>query len=322
DGRQVNRRVLESLIKAGALDKFGGRAALLASLDSALDYGQQIAQERDLGQTSLFGGDGASHLPPPGLPNVTEMSPAQRLALEKEAIGVYISGHPLADKVDELARRTTSTIAALQETTEDDVVWVGGVITSARRVITKSGDQMLIARLEDQTAAIETMVFPKWYAELAPLFNADAIVVVKGRVKERRALGRPAAVAAPTGDTGEDERPELTLQAIEAWALDKARVLSTAPTERLVRPAATSSSNGVPRLALHIRMRGDDDDAARLTRLRDVVLAAGTGDGRIVLHSAADAESRALARTLLITGELRAELAQVFGIENVWEGAA
>ncbi|MBV8366601.1 MAG: DNA polymerase III subunit alpha [Candidatus Eremiobacteraeota bacterium] len=331
DGRQVNRRVLESLIKAGALDKFGSRAALLAGLDSALDYGQQIAQERDLGQTSLFGGDGASHLPPPGLPVVPDMKPAQQLALEKEAIGVYISGHPLADKMEELARRTTSTIAALRETAEDEVVWVGGVITSARRVITKSGDQMLIARLEDQTAAIETVVFPKWYAELAPLFGPDAIVVIKGRVKERRALGKPAAVSAAPEDNGEDEHPELTVQAIEAWPLDKARVLGAAPgnqRERLVHssfvvaPAADNGAISAASRALHIRMCGDDADALRLTRLRDVVLAAGSGEGRIVLHSPVDAESRPLARTLTITGELRAQLAEVFGTDNVWEGAA
>ncbi|MBV8280437.1 MAG: DNA polymerase III subunit alpha, partial [Candidatus Eremiobacteraeota bacterium] len=324
DGRQVNRRVLESLIKAGALDSFGARAALLAGLDSALEYGQQIAQERDLGQTSLFGGEGAAHLPPPALPAVPDASPAQRLAQEKEAIGVYISGHPLADKARELARRTTSTIAALRETGEDEVVWVGGVITAARRVITKTGDQMLIARLEDQTASIETVVFPKWYAEIAPLLGHDSIVVIKGRVKERRAVGRPPAPLAQT-EEGEEERPELTVQAIEAWPLDKARILNAerpalerAPRGRVefVQRASASASD------LHIRMHGDDNDAARLTRLRDAVLAAGIGEGHIVLHSATSSESRPLARTLCITGELRAQLAEVFGDENVWEGAA
>jgi DNA polymerase-3 subunit alpha len=324
DGRQVNRRVLESLIKAGALDSFGGRAALLAGLDSALDYGQQIAQERDLGQTSLFGGDGAAHLPPPALPAAPDASPAQRLAQEKEAIGVYISGHPLADKARDLARRTTSTIAALRETVEDEVVWVGGVITSARRVITKTGDQMLIARLEDQTASIETVVFPKWYAEIAPILGADAIVVIKGRVKERRALGKPVAPA-PQSDEGEDERPELTVQAIEAWPLEKARILNAErlPVERIANgEALVAHAMDASASELHIRMRGDESDGARLTRLRDAVLAASTGDGHIVLHSATTAESRPLARTLRITGELRAELTKVFGDDNVWDGAA
>ena len=320
DGRQVNRRVLESLIKAGALDAFGGRAALLAGLDGALDYGAQIQQERDLGQTSLFGGAGAEHLPPPRLPDVPEATPSARLAQEKEAIGVYISGHPLADKARELARRTTSTIAALRESAEDEVVWVGGVITSARRVITKTGDQMLIARLEDQSAAIEVVVFPKWYAEAAPILSADQIVVIKGRVKERRALGKPAAVVAPTDDNPDDERVELTLQAIEAWPFEKARILSDAATRSSNAPNAIIARSAP--VAIHIRMLGDGDDATRLSRLRDMVLAAGLGDGRIVLHAPADGESRPLSRTLRITGELRDELARVFGTDNVWEGAA
>ncbi|HEV2908471.1 MAG TPA: DNA polymerase III subunit alpha, partial [Candidatus Eremiobacteraceae bacterium] len=329
DGRQVNRRVLESLIKAGALDAFGGRAALLAGLDNALDYGQQLAQERDLGQTSLFGGDGESHMPPPALPLVAEATPSQRLAQEKEAIGVYISGHPLADKVRDLARRTTSTIAALHEKAEDEMVWVGGVITAARRVITKAGDQMLIARLEDQSGSIETIAFPKWYAELAPLLVTDSIVVIKGRVKERRAPGKPAIVVLGE-ESGEEERPELSLQANEAWPLEKARILSAyveperssgVASERSSDDAAKRSSEAAVS-AIHIRMLGDEDDATRLSRLRDMVLAAGLGDGRIVLHAPTQNGSRALARKLRITGELRAELAKLFGTDNVWEGAA
>jgi DNA polymerase-3 subunit alpha len=353
DGRQVNRRVLESLIKAGALDAFGGRAALLSGLDGAIDYGQQITQERELGQTSLFGGDGGGHMPPPALPPVPEVSASQRLAQEKEAIGVYISGHPLADKALELARRTTSTLAALRESAEDELVTVGGVITVSRRVITKAGDQMLIARLEDLTGSIETVVFPKWYAEMAPVLSADAIVVIKGRVKERRAPGKPAVVT-PTEDHGDEERVELSLQAIEAWPLEKAPVLLS-HTNGVSASAVGGSADAVrgsrareiarngaesrePALksaglqtsaqlqmsvdALHVRMLGDLDDATRLAKLRALVLAASGGDGRIVLHAAADDESRPLQRPLLITGELRSELAKLFGSENVWLGAA
>jgi len=355
DGRQVNRRVLESLIKAGALDAFGGRAALLAGLDGAIDYGQQITQERELGQTSLFGGESAGHMPPPALPSTPEASAAARLAQEKEAIGVYISGHPLADKAQELARRTTSTIAALRESAEDELVTVGGVITAARRVITRAGDQMLIARLEDLTGSIETVAFPKWYAELAPILTPDVIVAIKGRVKERRAPGKPAVVT-PSEEHGDEERVELSLQAIEAWPIEKAPVLlslvnavprstsavpgstNAVPGSRAREFARNGGASAEPALksaglqtpsemqafaeALHVRMLGDPDDAARLAKLRALVLAAGGGEGRIVLHAAANDESRPLQRPLLITGELRSELAKLFGSENVWPGAA
>ena len=339
DGRQVNRRVLESLIKAGAMDAFGSRAALLAGLDVAIDYGQQIARERDLGQTSLFGGDGGSHLPPPGLPSVPELPAAQRLAFEKEAIGVYISGHPLADKAEELARRTTGPIAGLQETFEDQLVTVGGVVTSARRVITRAGDQMLIATLEDQTASIETVVFPKWYVELAPVMQTDAVVVVKGRVKERRVPGKPAANATPEehGDLA-DEKADLSLQAIEAWPLAKAPVISAGvplfvrmqknglPQNGLPQngqtPQARSEDALPQKIALHVRMLGDADDEGRLLRLREMVITSTTGADRIVLHTMHGAECRALARSLTITGELRSELAELFGRDNVWDDVA
>jgi hypothetical protein len=361
DGRQVNRRVLESLIKAGALDAFGGRAALLAGLDGAIDYGQQIIQERELGQTSLFGGEGAGHMPPPALPGVPASSASARLAQEKEAIGVYISGHPLADKAQELARRTTSTLAALREGAEEELVTVGGVITVSRRVVTKAGDQMLIARLEDLSGSIETVVFPKWYAEMAPVLSADAIVVIRGRVKERRAPGKPAVVT-PSEEHGDEEPVELSLQAIEVWPLAKAPVIAAHTSALIIAlqssaNAVPSSTNAVPGSrareiaangatseelalksaasgptlksaglhhpdALHVRMIGDTDDATRLTKLRALVLAAGGGDGRIVLHAASNEESRPLQRPLLITGELRSELAELFGPDNVWLGAA
>ena len=336
DGRQVSRRVLESLIKAGALDGFGRRVALLAGLDAALDYGQQMIQERVLGQTSLFSSEGGAHMPPPALPDVPEPPMSQRLAQEKEAIGVYISGHPLADKANELARRTTTTIAGLAESADDELVAVGGVITSARRVITKAGDQMLIARLEDQTSSIETVVFPKWYADVAPLLAPDAIVVIKGRVKERRVPGKPIALV-PVDDSGEEERPEVALQALEAWPLLKAPVIGPAPPTTMNGPARDVATRSAPdreradaafkngaasRPALHIRMRGDEEDATRLQRLREVVLAAGSGEGCIVLHAAFNAESRPLNRPLQLSGELRAKLSALFGSENVWEASA
>ena len=320
DGRQVNRRVLESLIKAGALDAFGSRAALMAGLDVATDYGQQITQERELGQTSLFAGAGESHLPPPGLPSVAELPASQRLAFEKEAIGVYISGHPLADKVEDLARRTTSSIAALQETNEDELVTVAGVVTSARRVITRAGDQMLIAMLEDQTAAIETVIFPKWYAEIAPLMQTDAIVVIKGRVKERRVPGKPVALIA-SAEHGEEEKADLSLQAVEAWPLAKAPLISAAPPLRRVTPDVTNRKHAAS-ASLHVRMRGDADDETRLLKLREMVMASSGGDGRIVLHTLRGSESRALQRSLEITGELRSALTKLFGTENVWDDVA
>ena len=361
DGRQVNRRVLESMIKGGALDTLpGNRAQKLAGLEAALDYGQQLARDRDLGQTSLFGGHGGDVLPPPELPRAADFAPAAKLSYEREAIGVYLSGHPLADRAADLARRTTSSVAALRELAEDEFATIGGVVSSIRRVLTKAGGQMLIARIEDLTSSVEVVVFPKWYSELSPAFVDDAILVVRGRVKERRSVGKPA-YAVPAVEGADDDRPEVSLQAVEVWPLDRA------PTSRVAAPRVDTtriSQGNVPQRnvaqknvavdlygrpetasqldpsttaapadreapplhegsSIHVKLVGDAADGERLARLRELVLGSADGSCQIVLHAGTtDAERKPLRRSVASTPTLRAELAAVFGGGNVWEGDA
>jgi DNA polymerase-3 subunit alpha len=336
DCRQMNRRVLESLVKAGALDGFpGNRAQKLAHVEAALDYGQRLAEERDLGQTSLFGGGGVA-LPPPALPELADLPIPVRLAQEKEAIGLYISGHPLADKSAELARRTTTNIAGLRDLPEDELVFAGGVVTSSRRVVTKAGGQMLIAKLEDQTSAIELVVFPKWYPQLSQVFVDDAIVIVKARVKERRPgpKGSGMPVPADAGDSTEEDRPEISLQVVEAWPFASAPPVNQRRTDvELGRPArsfapsikreasfvAPSHNVETARATLNVRLCGDADDARRLGRLRDLVSSASGGSDKIVLHAGTAGDTRPLKQSVAITEAMRAELAGLFGGDNVWQ---
>ncbi|HEV2878896.1 MAG TPA: DNA polymerase III subunit alpha [Candidatus Eremiobacteraceae bacterium] len=314
DCRIVNRRVLESLVKAGALDGLpGNRNEQLAGLDAALEYGQHGAQQRALGQTSLFSSEGTGGLPPPSLPPREAPSSAVRLAHEKEAIGVYISGHPLADKADELAKRTTHVIASLRELPEDETVVIGGVITASRRVVTKAGGQMLVAKLEDLTGTIELVVFPKWFPDLSPLLLDEAIVVVKGKIKERRTIGKPPGYVEPqAADEEKHERPEVSLQALEAWSFNQARYLNPTARSQVVdrdRPAA---------LALHIRLHGDAEDATRLERLRELINSAQTGDDKVYLHAGGNGDSRPLRQPVQLTPSLREDFTTVFGADNVW----
>ena len=335
DCRIVNRRVLEGLVKAGALDGLpGNRAQKLAGLDAALDYGQKLAQERDLGQTSLFTSAG-SDLPPPPLPEMPDVPMQLRLAQEKEAIGLYLSGHPLADKAAQLATRATCTIREVRDLPEDEIVSIGGVVTSARRVVTKAGGQMLVGVLEDQTGTIEAVVFPKWYAQLSPVFADEAIIVVKARVKERRpnGPGRPTGFAQDAADpsaAAEDERKDLTLQVMEAWPLASAPAVARERVARREEPARAPVAEPMPAeppvispiAMLNVRLNGEPEDAQRLGRLRDIVTAARAGDGKIVLHAGARGDTRSLKTSVVITGALRDELAAVFGFDNVWEAEA
>jgi DNA polymerase-3 subunit alpha len=311
DCRIVNRRVLESLVKAGAMDGMpGNRSEQLAGLDAVLEYGQHGAAAKAMGQTSLFGSGEADGLPPPLLPKREPPSQALRLAQEKEAIGVYISGHPLADKSLELSRRTTHAIAKLRELPEDETVTVGGVVTASRRVVTKAGGQMLVAKVEDLTGAIEVVVFPKWYPELSPLFLDEAIIVVKGKVKERRAVGKPPGYTEPqSAEEERQERPEVSLQALEAWPWTQAKVLMNG-----IRPPEGPEGAG----AVHIRLHGDQSDAERLAKLRDLITQAESGSDLVYLHAGAETDSRPLRQPVRLTAELRAGFASVFGADNVW----
>ncbi len=316
DCRIVNRRVLESLVKAGALDGLpGNRNEQLAGLDAALEYGQHGAAQRALGQTSLFGAEGGTGgLPAPSLPHREPPSSAVRLAHEKEAIGVYISGHPLADKADELSRRTTQAIATLREQPEDETVVIGGVVTASRRVVTKAGGQMLVAKLEDLTGTVEVVVFPKWFPDLSPLLLDEAIVVIKGRVKERRAIGKPAGYVEPkAADEEKLERPEVSLQALEAWFFNQARYLNSP-----IRPAPVAAQERPPAAALHVRLRGDAEDAVRLERLRALIQSAQAGDNTVYLHAGGNGDSRPLRQPVQLTPSLREDFATVFGPDNVW----
>ena len=316
DCRIVNRRVLESLVKAGALDGLpGNRNEQLAGLDAALEHGQHGAAQRALGQTSLFGVEGGTGgLPPPSLPRREPPSSAVRLAHEKEAIGVYISGHPLADKADELARRTTHAIAILREQPEDETVVIGGVITASRRVVTKAGGQMLVAKLEDLSGTVEIVVFPKWFPDLSPLLLDEAIVVIKGKVKERRAIGKPPGYVEPrAADEEKLERPEVSLQALEAWPFNQARYLNSQ-----ARPAQIVEQQQPAAAALHIRLRGDAEDATRLERLRKLIQSAQAGDYTVYLHAGGNGDSRPLRQPVQLTPSLREDFASVFGPDNVW----
>ncbi|MDR7518486.1 MAG: DNA polymerase III subunit alpha [Armatimonadota bacterium] len=183
DTRVVNKRVLESLIKAGAFDSLGRpRAALLQEIDAAMSSGQRLARAGAGSQTGLFElGEAVVGLPA-AEPAVEEFSRAELLAMERDMLGLYISGHPLAHARDRLAQHTTQTIAQLAEMRDRSDVTVGGLITAVKRTTTKTGSAMAFLTLEDLTGGVEVIVFPKTYEQSHLALRRDAIVVVRGRL--------------------------------------------------------------------------------------------------------------------------------------------
>src|SRR5437667_439233 len=187
DLRLVNRRVLESLIKAGAFDSLGlTRAHLLATADAALESGQRKQRDRAEGQASFF------DLLPAGAPApsapvaevVPEWEPDQRLAFEKEVLGFYVSGHPLArfrGVVESLGLTTTAELAAKGHAAR---VLLFGHATGLKETSTKSGNRMAFFTLEDMDGTVEVTVFPEPYKAAAACLSSREALLVRGRVDD------------------------------------------------------------------------------------------------------------------------------------------
>ena len=216
DLRLVNKRVLESLIKSGAMDSLapGGSGAtpassalrprLLAAVDGAVDYGNRHQRDRDKGQAQLFGGGdggGDSQADAP-LPQAPPWTDPQQLAFEKEALGLYLSGHPIdrhkADLAAYGARSLADLLAAQEEpvvTDDEDAaanggrtpgrtsedVAVGGIVASIRPLKTRKGDRMAAFILDDPHGTVEVVVFPEAFSKAGSLLQTDSLVLVKGR---------------------------------------------------------------------------------------------------------------------------------------------
>ena len=179
DLRKVNRRVIEGLIKCGAFDSRGAyRSQLMESLDAAMEAAQAIQRDRAHGQTNLFGAiDEAAG---PELPDIEEWPENKLLTLEKESLGFYITGHPLASVAKDLERLTTPT-SELAGAGDGREVMVGGLVATLKHHRNKKGDAMAFITLEDLYGFVEVVVFPKVYQACSQLLLEEEPLVVRGR---------------------------------------------------------------------------------------------------------------------------------------------
>ncbi len=206
DTEQVNKRVVEALILAGAFDCTGAnRAQLKAVYEIALDGAAKTRRGNIAGQMSLFG-DGMLEQVNPPLPDIPDFPLRTKLNHEKNVTGLYITGHPLSEYTKALAHMTTSTaqLAELMEgedhglSYDGQTVHMGGILTEVRQKATKAGNLMGFATLEDLTGTIEALVFPKVLERVSTELQPDEAVILTGRLSIR-----------------EDEDPKLLLDTVE-----------------------------------------------------------------------------------------------------------
>ena len=228
DTADCNKRVVESMIKAGAFDTLGAnRPQMLAVYEAAMDANQAEKKKNVSGQVSLFDMfSGESEKPlfdaEIRLPDLPDCPGREKLNMEKEAAGVYMTGHPLDDYREVLgslnctAAEITGQDEAGEESLEMDgrFVDLGGILTEVKEKATKKGDYMAFVTLEDMTGQIESLVFPRVFEKYRPLLNEDAAVVISGKISVR-----------------EDEAPKLLAERVTRLA-EWAKQGHTAPEEQ------------------------------------------------------------------------------------------
>jgi DNA polymerase-3 subunit alpha len=219
DSRAVNKKAIEALIKCGALGSTGAtRKGMLSVLEAAQAAGQKAQQDALVGQGSIFdiepsapagGANGIGGIDGPGMgldgsaartgaaagifklshPPIPseEFDQPELLAVEKEAIGLFISAHPLKPMREALRARADCSLAALANRKDKDWVTVGGIITESKRIRTRNGDHMMFATLDDLEGAVEILVFGKALAEHEAALAVDQVVLIRGRVDHKEA---------------------------------------------------------------------------------------------------------------------------------------
>ncbi|TME07668.1 MAG: DNA polymerase III subunit alpha [Chloroflexi bacterium] len=268
--QDVNRRVLDALVQSGACDSLGERARLLAVLDHAVSRAERARRDRESGQTSLLDMVGAESVDGNaddfGLSiDVAPMPGEEKLRLEKELLGLYLSDHPLRRITKELAERSDTQAVEVTSALQDTEVRVAGLVREVRRVVTRKGQIMAYASLEDLTGTVDVVLFPRVFEQTRLLFEPDKVVVVQGKVDARAGSTRATGSAAPPVEPEIESEVEVaSVVADMAWLWDDPDCL---PVSR--------------RQLLHVRLPGGDSSLAE--RL-EAVLARHPGTDEVVLH--------------------------------------
>jgi DNA polymerase-3 subunit alpha len=289
DGRAVNKKAIEALIKCGAFGSTRAtRKGMLAVLEQAQGAGQKAQQDALIGQGSIF--DSAPHVPALALPShaaipTVEFDRPELLAAEKEALGLFISAHPLKEVDAALRRRVDCSLGELCSRRDGEWVTVGGMLAETKRIRTKNGDPMMFATLDDLHGSVELVIFGKALAGSEDAVAADSIVLVRGRV-----------------DHKERDRTCLVVQQIERFE----------PSREEIREAVEQAAVlAAPAPVLRLRLDATVLPASSLSDLKDL-LAAFPGESDVVIELSSSVGARRLrlgpefkvARTAALHAEL------------------
>jgi len=275
DLKGINKRALESLIKAGVLDSLGNRGTLLNNMASIISLSQREAHLRETGQSTMFDLWGeTTPLPLPSL-NLTEaeVPTREKLTWEKELMGVYLSEHPLSSFVSKTLSEKVTLCGQIDAEMAGQTVIIAGMVASARHLFTRDHRPFASTILEDLDGSIEVMVWPKVYEDTRELWEEGNILLVEGKVRLR------------------DERVQLACDNVRRYQPEApTNVEATTPQPEEIPPAPETTVETTPRekkrLVINIQQTGDKKgDVDRLNRLLDTLKEfPGRDEVRLILH--------------------------------------
>lgn len=217
--RNFNKKSWEALVKSGSLDRYGDRGVLLGNTESILEYARASQKQEAARQSALFlsSSGGAQDLQLRPAPEATS---AEKLSWEKEFLGLYVSSHPLAAHRQTL-KEIGAAINTVSANQDGSFVTIGGIISRVQNILTKKGEPMCFADLEDESGKLELVVFPSIYNEHKALLAVDKIVLVNGRVSDKdgevkvlvekiKAIDDPSEISPPS-EVGVPQKPEGVL---------------------------------------------------------------------------------------------------------------
>jgi DNA polymerase-3 subunit alpha len=296
DLRKVNRRTLEALIKVGAMDAWGPREQLLATLEQMQALSKSIWEAKDIGQGSLFdllGDDDTinTHQDLTLATSYQSISQKEKLAWEKELLGVYVSSHPLLEVTVNYQHAINATCTDVTIDKKSRSVAILGMVASARTINTKKGDRMAFVSLEDMQGVCDVTVFPKLYEKSSHLLYEGSIVLVRGKVDVRNdkagiiaesitnklpvradSLQEPSAIKETSPSYNAPPAPVAEPEP-ESPAMDTAEIgwMPTYDTAASPEPPAPVSPRPAPRRTLNIRFTLTEEPHLDIARLDQVM---------------------------------------------------
>jgi DNA polymerase-3 subunit alpha len=315
--RVVNRKSMESLIKAGAFDRFGDRGTLLHNLDVMLAYAQRLQKQASSGQTDLFGDAIDDHVERAKLqlqPPTEPLDMHERLLWERELLGLYLSQHPL-ERFGKFLADQCVPLKDIKPEHDGKTVTIGGAISDVREITTKNGQKMAFVKLEDLTTEIEVILFPNAFQQTLGLWERDKIVLIRGKVNCR---GRDGAQSDEVKVMVDDAREITSQQAANYQPTGKkaptikAGKKAVAKRPAMAGPGARAVAHKSAPERVYIRLSSQDQQL--LVSLKetldsyqgstDVVLVLGESSGKqaIKLPTGIDRESDGLTRVRELVG--------------------